>query len=334
MIKAGTDSGEGPAGRMRMGASPKLIIQIPCFNEAQTLPGTLSDLPRSIDGVGTIEWLIVDDGSQDGTAEIARTLGVDHIIRVPRNQGLARAFMYGLHASIRAGADIIVNTDADNQYVAEDIRELLGPILSGKAEIVIGERPITSIPHFSPLKKLLQRVGSSVVRRLSNTDIADAPSGFRAMSRDAAMRLNVFNDYSYTLETIIQAGRKGMAITSVPIRTNPATRPSRLFRSNLQYIRRQALTLVRISMTYSPFAFFAVPGAISFLLGFLIGARFLVYYVTAGGAGRIQSLILAALLMGSGLFLVIIGLLADLMSVNRKLLEGVDWRLKKIEERL
>ncbi len=312
----------------------KLIIQIPCYNEAETLPTTLAALPRSLPGVGSIEWLVIDDGSEDGTAEVARACGVDHVVRLPQNQGLARAFTFGLDAAIRAGADIIVNTDADNQYSAEDIPRLIAPILTGKAEIVVGERPIASTPHFTPTKKLLQRVGSLVVRKLSDTEIPDAPSGFRAMSRDAAMRLHVFNDYSYTLETIIQAGRKGMAIHSVPIRTNPVIRPSRLFRSNLQYIRRQALTLVRISMTYNPFFFFATPGVLSFLFGFLIGLRFLFYYAMEGGAGHIQSLILAALLMGSGLFLVIVGLLADLMSVNRKLLEGMDWRLKKMEERL
>jgi len=312
----------------------KLIIQIPCFNESDTLPITLAELPRSLPGISTIEWLVVDDGSDDGTAEIARANGVDHVVRIPRNLGLARAFTSGIDAALRAGADIIVNTDADNQYCAQDIPKLIEPILAGTAEIVIGERPILDNPQFSWTKKVLQRAGSFVVRRLSSTDIRDAPSGFRAMSRDAAMRMHVFNEYSYTLETIIQAGRKGVATASVPIRTNPVYRPSRLFRSNLQYIRRQGMTLLRIFMTYNPLMFFAIPGVACFTGGFLIGLRFLYLFLTDGGAGHVQSLILAALLLSSGLFLFIVGLLADLISVNRKLLEGVDWRVKRMEERL
>jgi glycosyltransferase involved in cell wall biosynthesis len=312
----------------------KLIIQIPCYNEAQTLPLTLAALPRSLPGVASVEWLVIDDGSEDDTAQVAQACGVDHIVRLPQNQGLANAFVVGLDAALRAGADIIVNTDADNQYCADDIPRLLQPILEGKAEIVIGERPIASTPHFSPTKKALQRLGSLVVRKLSDTEVADAPSGFRAMSRDAAMRLHVFNEYSYTLETIIQAGRKGMAITSVPIRTNAVLRPSRLFRSNLHYIRRQGLTLLRIFMTYNPFFFFAAPGLLGFLLGFLIGVRFLYYFALGAGTGHVQSLILAALLMGSGFGLIVVGLVADLISVNRKLLEKLDWKVQVIERSL
>lgn len=311
----------------------KLIIQIPCYNEAETLPVTLASLPRTLPGIDQVEWLVVDDGSVDGTALVAKAHGVDHVVRLPRHQGLSRAFVAGIEASIGAGADIIVNTDADNQYCADDIPKLLAPIVTGEAEIVIGERPIGEMVHFSPIKKSLQRVGSWVVRKVSGTNIADAPSGFRAMSRDAAMRLQVFNDYSYTLETIIQAGRKGMAITSVPIRTNGQLRPSRLVTSIPSYLRRQVLTILRIFVTYKPFYFFAVPGSLAFLGGFVIGLRFTYFYLFyPGPTGHIQSLILAALLMGTGFFLIVIGLLADLASVNRKLLEGLDWRVKRIEK--
>jgi glycosyltransferase involved in cell wall biosynthesis len=312
----------------------KLIIQIPCYNEEGTLGVALSALPREIPGVDVVEWLIIDDGSTDKTVEVAKAHGVDHIVRLPRHQGLASAFVAGLEASLGAGADLIVNVDADNQYCADDIPQLIAPILIGKADIVVGARPISEIEHFSPLKKLLQKLGSWVVRLASKTDIADAPSGFRAMSRDAAMRLHVFNDYTYTLETIIQAGQKGMVVTSVPIRTNKDLRPSRLVTSIPDYIRHQVLTLLRIFMTYQPFRFFAVPGIALFSLGMLIGLRFLYFYVTRAGAGHIQSLILAALLMGMGSFLTIVGLLADLISVNRQLLERVDWRVQKIEETL
>lgn len=311
----------------------KVIIQIPCYNEAETLPVTLASLPRSIPGVDQVEWLVIDDGSDDGTALVAKTHGVDHVVRLPRHQGLSRAFVAGIEASIGAGADVIVNTDADNQYCADDIPKLMAPILAGEAEIVVGERPIGDMAHFSPAKKALQRLGSWVVRKVSGTDIPDAPSGFRAMSRDAAMRLHVFNDYSYTLETIIQAGHKSMAITSVPVRTNGQLRPSRLVVSVPSYMRRQLLTILRIFMTYRPFYFFAVPGIVSFLAGFSIGVRFTYFYLfQVGPTGHIQSLILAALLMGTGFFLLVVGLLADLASVNRKLLEGLDWRVKRIEE--
>jgi len=310
----------------------KLIIQIPCFNERKTLPVTLADLPRELEGIDTVEWLVVDDGSEDGTADVAVRLGVDHVIRLKRNRGLASAFVAGLDASVRAGADIIVNTDADNQYCAQDIPALIQPILDGKAQIVVGERPIDDTPHFSRVKKLLQRLGSSVVRWVSGTDIPDSPSGFRAMTREAAQRLHVFNRYSYTLETIIQAGQKGMAITSVPVRTNPILRPSRLFRNSFEYMARQAMVITRIFMTYRPFAFFAGPGLLLFLGGFGIGLRFVYYFVQGAGAGRVQSLILAALLLGLGFFLVVVGLLADLASVNRILLEGLDWRMRRMED--
>jgi glycosyltransferase involved in cell wall biosynthesis len=309
----------------------KVIIQIPCFNEETTLPATLADLPRSLPGVDVVEWLVIDDGSEDGTVRVAREAGVHHVVRLSRNQGLARAFMAGLEASVREGADIVVNTDGDNQYRAADIPRLIEPIMKGEADLVVGARPISEIPHFSRTRKFFQRFGSWVVRWVSDTDIPDAPSGFRAMSRDAAMQLKVFNSYSYTLETLIQAGRKGMGVTSVPVGINPKQRPSRLFDSTLGYVLRQALTVVRIFMTYRPFFFFAVPGLFIFLAGFGIGLRFLFLFFTQGGAGNVQSLILGALLLGVGFFLGVVGLLADLASVNRQLLEGLDWRLRRLE---
>jgi glycosyltransferase involved in cell wall biosynthesis len=312
----------------------KLIIQIPCYNEQNALPTTLDALPRVVPGFDRVEWLVVDDGSEDRTVEVARDLGVDHVIRLSRHQGLSRAFVAGLEASVAAGADVIVNTDADNQYCADDIPRLVEPILDGRAELVIGERPIGSSPNFTPTRRALQRLGSSLVRKVSGTDIPDAPSGFRAMSRSAAMRLNVFNEYSYTLETIIQAGLKGMAVASVPVRVNEQIRPSRLFQNSAHYLSRQGSVIVRIFMTYRPFRFFAVPGFISFFIGFLISLRFLFFYFTGTGAGHVQSLILAALLMGIGAALVTIGLIADLISVNRKLMEQVEWKLAILQDSL
>jgi len=312
----------------------KLIIQIPCYNEGETLSLALAALPRDVPGVDHVEWLVIDDGSADDTLAVARQAGVDHVLRLPRHQGLARAFVAGLEASLRAGADIIVNTDADNQYCADDIPKLIEPILRGEAEIVVGARPIDHIKHFSPLKRLLQRVGSRATRLISQTDVQDAPSGFRAFSREAAMRMHVFNEYTYTIETIIQAGQKGMAIVSVPIRINEDLRPSRLMKSLPSYLSRQILTMVRIFVTYKPFRFFASAGVLVFIVGLLISVRFLYFYFTGNGAGHIQSLILSALLMGTGFFLAVVGLVVDLISVNRQLLEILDWRMQKIEERV
>jgi glycosyltransferase involved in cell wall biosynthesis len=312
----------------------KLIIQIPCFNEEFTLGLTLQDLPKVVPGVDEVETLIIDDGSTDNTIAVAKERGVDHIVVLPRHQGLAKAFMAGLEASLKSGADIIVNTDADNQYCADDIPNLVAPILTGSAEIVVGARPIGESEHFSSTKRSLQKLGSWVVRLASRTEIPDAPSGFRAFSRNAAMRLHVFSEYTYTLETIIQAGQKSMAITSVPVRTNRCSRPSRLFKNIPTYIQRQVSTIVRIFMTYRPFRFFAVPGILLFIAGFAIGLRFLYFYLTVGGEGKIQSLILAALLMGSGFFLVVVGLVADLIGVNRNLLERLDWKVQQIDEKL
>lgn len=312
----------------------KLVIQIPCFNEEATLGNTLSALPRSVTGVDIVEWLIIDDGSTDKTVEVAKAHGVDHLVSLSRHQGLASAFVAGLEASLGVGADVIVNADADHQYCSDDIPKLIAPILNGKADIVVGSRPIAQIDHFSPTKKLLQGLGSWVVRLASKTDVPDAPSGFRAMSRDAAMRLHVFDEYTYTLETIIQAGQKGMAVTSVPIRTNQDLRPSRLVKSIPSYVRRQVQTLLRIFMTYRPLRFFAVPGTVLLGVGLAIAVRFLYFYFTKRGDGHVQSLMLASLLMGIGFFLIVVGLLADLIAVNRKLLERVDWRVQRIEEGL
>ena len=314
---------------------PKLIIQIPCFNEEKSLSVTLKDLPRKLPGLDKIEWLIIDDGSTDRTVEVARSLGVDHVVRLIRHQGLAKGFMAGIRACVEYGADIIVNTDADNQYYAGDIIKLVQPILDGKAEIVIGERPITEIKHFSPLKKLFQRWGSWMVRKVSQTDIPDAPSGFRAISREAAMRMHVFSEYTYTLETIIQAGQHGMAIMSVPIRTNDFLRKSRLIHSIPAYLARSFNTILRIFMTYKPLSFFMIPGSVSFLIGTVLGLRFLYFYLVTGtSSGHMQSLILVAVLLILGVFLVIVGLIADLISVNRKLLENVDYRLQRLDEKV
>lgn len=313
----------------------KLIIQIPCYNEEATLGITLSAFPREIPGVDVIERLIIDDGSTDKTVEVAKSYGVEHIISHPRNEGLSRAFKTGIQACLRAGADIIVNTDADNQYCADDIPALVTPILEGNADIVVGARPIREIEHFSFLKKCLQRLGSWVVRQASSTDIPDAPSGFRAMSRNAAMRLHIFNAYTYTMEATIQAGQKGMKILSVPVRVNKQLRPSRLVRNNLDYVEQQGITIIRSFVTYRPFRFFALPGLIAFTLGMMIGLRFLYYFFISGlPTGRIQSLILAALLMGGGFFWMTVALLADLISVNRRLLESLYWRVQQIEENI
>jgi glycosyltransferase involved in cell wall biosynthesis len=311
----------------------KLIIQIPCFNEEKTLGLALSNLPREVDGVDSVEWLIVDDGSTDKTVDVAKAHGVDYIVSHPRNHGLAKAFMTGLGEALRAGANIIVNTDADNQYCADDIPKLIKPILDRKADMVVGARPIDDIEHFSPMKKLLQKLGSWVIRKISNTNIPDAPSGFRAISRDAAMRLNVFSRYTYTLETIIQAGQKNMAVTYVPIRTNPDIRPSRLVKSIPRYIGLSVSTMGRIFVTYRPLLFFFSFGFFVLLVGALIGARFLFYYLSGDGGGHIQSLILSALLVGMGFQLIVLGIVADLIAVNRKLLEKIDYHTQRIEIR-
>lgn len=310
----------------------KLIIQIPCYNEEATLAITLAELPRKVPGVDEVEWLVINDGSSDRTVEVARANGVDHIVSFDHNQGLAKAFMAGLEACLKAGADIIVNTDADNQYCADDIPVLIEPILLGQADMVVGARPIRQIKHFSPTKKFLQKLGSWVVRIASNTDIPDAPSGFRAISRNAALEVNVFNKYTYTLETIIQAGQKGMAITSVPIRTNGYLRPSRLVKSIPSYIQRSILTIFRIFMTYKPLRFFTLVGSVPFTLGTLLGIRWVVLFLIADPSKpRVPSLVLAAVLILIGFQLWMFGLIADLMAVNRRMLEDIQLRMRRAE---
>lgn len=300
----------------------KLVIQIPCHNEEATLPSTIAALPRSLPGFSSVRLLVVDDGSTDHTAEVARALGADRVVRLPRNQGLARAFTVGIETALRMGADVIVNTDADNQYCAGDIPALLAPVLADEADIVIGARPLAEIEHFSVAKRWLQIVGTRFVRSLTGTDVADATSGFRAYSRRAALALNVFSTYTYTLETLVQAGYKRLRVASVPVRVNAPTRPSRLVRSTPHYVLQSVLTLARVAVIYRPFRAFAIPATISALIGLAGVARFLYYYFTQGGtAGHIQSLILAAILVLTGGLLFTLGVLADLLSVNRRLLE-------------
>ena len=309
----------------------KLIIQIPCYNEEETLAVALAALPRKIPGIDTVEWLVIDDGSTDRTVEVAKANGVDHVIRHPTNLGLARAFMTGLTTALKAGADIIVNTDADNQYCADDIPSLVEPILEHRAEMVIGARPITTISHFSPLKKMLQKLGSWVVRRVSKTQVHDAPSGFRAMSKSAASRLVVFDPYTYTLETIIQAGRQGIAVESVPIRTNEFLRPSRLIRSIRSYLKRSALTILRISVIYSPGRFFANLCAGSIVLSLIFGFWFLWYYLHNQEDTHVPTLVTSLTFLAFGLVFAVVAVIADLLAINRRLLEDVRRRLVELE---
>ncbi|MBD5456733.1 MAG: glycosyltransferase family 2 protein [Lachnospiraceae bacterium] len=307
----------------------KLIIQIPCYNEAETLTVTLNDLPKKISGIDEIEYLIIDDGSADNTVEVAKEWGVHHIVRFHCNKGLAKGFVAGVDACLMHGADIIVNTDADNQYCGEDIEKLIRPILEEKADIVVGERPIDDTVHFSWMKKKLQHFGSWVVRKASKTNIPDAPSGFRAYSRDAAMRMNVVNDYTYTLETIVQAGRNRMAITSVPIRTNPELRKSRLFHSMWGYVKKSMLTILRALMWYKPLYCFSLVASVPSAIGIIIGIRFLCYYFIGRGNGHVQSLILACTLLIIGFITFVIGMLADVIAANRKILEDTQYHVKK-----
>lgn len=309
----------------------KLIIQIPCYNEEETLKIALNDLPKTIKGIDQIEYLIINDGSKDNTVEVAKRWGVHHVVNFKRNRGLAKGFIAGLDACLRNGADIIVNTDADNQYCGADIEVLIQPLLEGKADMVIGERPINQTEHFSPLKKKLQHLGSWVVRKASNTDIPDAPSGFRAYSREAAMKLNVINEYTYTLETIVQAGREKMSITSVPIRTNAELRPSRLFSSMFGYVKKSMLTIIRAFMMYKPLRFFTLVGLIPIILGMGIGVRFLIYFFAGFGEGHIQSLILASLLILVGVQTIVVGLQADIIAANRKILEDIQYHVRKLD---
>ncbi|WEN14942.1 glycosyltransferase family 2 protein [Rhodanobacter sp. AS-Z3] len=308
----------------------KLIIQIPCLNESETLAIALADLPREVPGFDTVEWLIIDDGSTDNTADVARRNGVDHVVTHRVNRGLAVGFMSGIDACLRLGADVIVNTDADNQYCGADIPKLTAPVLAHEADIVIGARPIDETAHFSWIKKKLQRLGSWAVRVASKTDVADAPSGFRAISREAAMRLNVFSAYTYTLETIIQAGQSNLTIASVPIRTNGDLRPSRLVKSISSYVNRSLMTILRVFVIYRPLALFFYVGSVFLTIGLLAGIRFVYFYLHGSGDGHIQSVVLASLCVTLSMLLYMMGLIGDLIATNRKLMENIDARLKKI----
>ena len=311
----------------------KLIIQIPCLNEAATLPATLADLPRSVSGIDAVEVLVIDDGSRDGTADVARACGVDHIVRLRRNKGLAAAFAAGIDASLKQGADFIVNTDADNQYAGRDIVKLLDPLLKGDADIVIGDRNIAALQHMSWRKRQLQRLGSWVVRQVSNTTVPDTTSGFRAYTRDAALRMTIVSEFSYTLESIIQAGKKRMAIAHVTVDTNPRTRESRLFDSVFSYIKKSGATIVRIYAMYEPLKVFTYLGLTLFVIGMIPALRFLYVLVTAyvDRGQFMQSLILGAVFMIVGFQILLIGLLADVISANRKLLEDLVYRVRSLE---
>jgi len=309
----------------------KLIIQIPCLNEEGSLPKTLADLPKAIDGIDVIETLIINDGSTDRTIEVARQCGVTHIISFTKRKGLARAFGAGLDASLKAGADIIVNTDADGQYKGEDIPRLIKPILDKEADIVVGNRDIENVRQFSWIKKRLQRLGSAIVRHLSNSTVSDATTGFRAYNREAALKLNIISNYTYTLESIIQAENKDLAIANITISTNEVKRKSRLFKSIPEYIKRSVVTIIRIYSMFNPFRLFTTIGVGTISIGVLIGCRFLFYYILGTGGGKIQSLILAAALLIIGFQILIVGLLADLISANRRLIEDALLRVKKIE---
>lgn len=311
----------------------KLIIQIPCLNEAETLPATLADLPRHVPGIDTIEWLVIDDGSRDATSEVARAHGVHHIVRFTRNKGLAAAFTAGIDAALKAGADFIVNTDADNQYAGADIPRLLAPLIAGEADICIGDRNIRDIQTMSWQKKRLQHLGSWVVRQVSNTQVPDTTSGFRAYTREAALRMTIVSEFSYTLESIIGAGKKRMAIAHVEVGTNARTRPSRLFSSMFAYIKQSSATIVRIYTMHEPLKVFSYIGGLVFLVGFAISVRFLYFWLLGDTYGdrHLQSLILSAVLMIVGFQIVIIGLVADAIAGTRKLLEDLLYRVRKIE---
>lgn len=312
----------------------KLFVQIPCFNEEDTLAQTVRDIPREIDGISDVYVLIIDDGSTDKTIEVAKECGVDFIVRNKTNKGLAHTFSKGLAACLSLGADIIVNTDGDNQYQGEYIKSLVAPIIAGNADIVIGDRQTDSITHFSPTKRFFQKFGSWVVRKLSNLIVNDAVSGFRAYSRTAAMQTNVLSDFSYTVETIIQAGVSGLTVESVPVKTNPATRDSRLFVSIPSFMKKQGVTLIRSYTMYKPLNFYSLLGILMLVLGLVPMVRFLFYTLIGQGGGMIQSLILGSVLLLSGFMTLVLALLADSVSMNRKLIEKVLISNKRIEDEL
>lgn len=309
----------------------RLVIQIPCFNEATALPATLADLPRNVDGFNEVLWLVIDDGSTDATSEIAKTHGADVVVKLTQNKGLAVAFQAGLDASLQLGADVIVNTDADNQYSAADIPRLVEPILQGNADLVIGTRDIANHSEFSALKKWLQRIGSWVVRQASATEVSDVTSGFRAYSREAALQANVVSQFTYTLETLIQAGRSDLAVADIPINVNPTTRPSRLFRSKRQYVRRSAGTISRVYAMHQPLRVFNIPAAIFGVVGLILFGRFGWFYLTSGGEGHVQSLIVGAVCLLMAVQMLMLGVLADLLRSNRVIGERVLRRVRNIE---
>jgi len=312
----------------------KLIIQIPCLDEEKTLPSTLADLPRALPGFDTVEWLVVDDGSSDRTVEVARAHGVDHIVRLTNNKGLAYAFQAGLDASLKLGADVIVNTDADNQYHGADIAKLVAPVVAGDADMVVGDREVMTIEHFSPLKKALQRLGSWVVRQASETTVPDTTSGFRAYNREAALQLTVVSKFTYTLETIIQAGKQFIAVQHVPIRTNPKTRESRLFPSMWSYVRRNAVSIFRIYTRYEPLKVFMSAAAILGLIALVVWGRFAYFYLAGDGKGHVQSLILGAVLFNAAMVLAALGIIGDLLSANSTMVQRVFERVRRIELQL
>ena len=311
----------------------KLIIQIPCYNEEESLPITFSAIPKQIKGIDEIEILVINDGSSDNTVNVAKKLGVHHIVSFSKNLGLARAFDAGLKNSVKLGADIIVNLDADNQYCADDIEKLIEPIIEHKADIVIGARPIDTIRHFSIFKKFLQKLGSFVMKRISGADISDAPSGFRAFSKEAALKINIFDNYTYTMESIIQAQRKGLSILSVPIRVNDDLRPSRLVKNNFNYIFRSAKPMIRFFIIYHPFRFFISLAVIFFIMGLFLGFRYLYFFLLGDGQGHIQSLILCGLLITGGFQTALLAIISDLLAINRKLVEDIQIKVQTLQNR-
>jgi glycosyltransferase involved in cell wall biosynthesis len=307
----------------------KLVIQIPCLNESETLPQTLADLPTVVEGFDCVEFLVIDDGSTDGTSEVARSLGVHHVVRFATNRGLAAAYRAGIRKSLAIGADVIVNTDADNQYYGADICKLVAPIVAKEADLVVGERTGDGVHEFPAWKKVLQKLGSYVVRQLSNTEIPDAVSGFRAITRETALRMNVVSTFSYTVETLVQAGNNGFAVCSVPVRTNKATRESRLFKSTLYFIARNAVTLLRIYAMYRPLRVFSIVGGSISFLGVLAGLRFVISFLTVGtDAGKIQSLILCAILLIIGFQILVLGVIADMIAANRRIIENIQYNVR------
>ena len=309
----------------------RLVIQIPCFNEAETLPATLADLPRQVSGFDEVLWRVIDDGSSDETTEVAKAHGVDAVVKLTQNKGLAVAFQVGLDAALQLGADVIVNTDADNQYSAANIPNLVEPITQGHADLVVGTRDITNHEEFSTLKKYLQKIGSWVVRQASATEVSDVTSGFRAYTKEAALQVNVVSQFTYTLETLIQAGRSDLAVVDIPISVNPTTRPSRLFRSKRQYVRRSAGTISRVYAMHQPLRVFNIPAAVFAVAGLILFGRFGWFYLTAGGEGHIQSLIVGAVCLLVAMQMLMLGLLADLLRSNRVISERVLRRVRNIE---